>query len=81
VVKSRGRLWGLREGRWKYIDGKGTGLGKRGRVDHPAQLYDLTADPEESKNLYADRPEVARRLKRRLDEAMRGQRTAPVGGG
>jgi arylsulfatase A-like enzyme len=81
VVKSRGRLWGLREGRWKYIDGKGTGLGMRGRVDHPAQLYDLTADREESKNLYADRPEVARRLKRRLDEAMRGQRTAPVGGG
>ncbi len=73
VVKSRAHLYGLREGKWKYIDGPGTGLGKRGGRDElPAQLYDLNADPKEEKNLLSSYPEVAERLKARLDAIMQG---------
>jgi arylsulfatase A-like enzyme len=43
----------VRDGDWKLLvnaDGTGT------------ELYDLAADPNESKNVAADRPEVVRRL-------------------
>ncbi len=72
VVKSRAHLYGLREGKWKYIDGPGTGLGKRGgRDEQPSQLYDLNADPKEEKNLLNVYPDVAERLKARLHTIMK----------
>jgi arylsulfatase A-like enzyme len=40
----------------------------------PQQLYDLAADPEESQNLVADRPELARMMLRILDERFSGFR-------
>ncbi|MEX0321688.1 MAG: hypothetical protein AB3N63_05975 [Puniceicoccaceae bacterium] len=37
-------------------------------TENSNQLYDLKNDPGEQKNVYSQHPEVARRLKKRLDE-------------
>jgi arylsulfatase A-like enzyme/Tfp pilus assembly protein PilF len=48
-------------------------------VDLPVpELYDLAADPAETQNLYARRPEDARRLERMLD-TLAGNARAPAG--
>lgn len=58
----------LREGRWKLV----RSLPRRdGRADPTrpmrTQLFDLDADPEETANVAAEHPEVAERLRTRLD--------------
>lgn len=46
-------------------------------IDLPVpELYDLRADPDERQNLYAKRPDAARRLERMLDDT-RGVATQP----
>ena len=54
------REWrrGLRTGTWKYIESDGGSL--------PPQLYDLTVDPRERRNLASDAPDVTRRLREQL---------------
>jgi arylsulfatase A-like enzyme len=54
-------------GRWKLIATDGS----------PYQLYDLVADPDEKRNLFAQRPEIAARLRKRLAERRRIDRQAP----
>ncbi len=45
-------VFGIRRGKWKYVDGVGSG-GWSGKGDGlPGQLYDMEADPKESNNLY-----------------------------
>ncbi len=46
----KGRLFGMRRGSWKYLEGPDA------RV---FELYDLAADPGETRNLYAAHPEAA----------------------
>jgi len=47
-------LFAIRSGKWKLVDGTGSG-GWSGKGDGlPGQLYDLKADPGEKKNLYND---------------------------
>ena len=48
----------IRRGNWKYIDNTTPLDKKKGK----AQLYDLTADPSESANLYDKKPEIAKKL-------------------
>ncbi len=79
----------IRHGPWKYLDHAGSGgndYTRRelagfaiddGAPDAPAQLYDLSNDPGETRNLYAAEPETATRLKRRLDELVVAGRSAP----
>ena len=43
------------------------------------QLYNLKADPEENKNVFAQHPEVAKRMKRELAKALRGFSKRPFG--
>jgi arylsulfatase A len=43
----------------------------------PAQLYDVAADRCEAKNVYRENPEVAARLKARLEALRAADRTAP----
>jgi arylsulfatase A-like enzyme len=83
---------GIREGKWKYLDHRGSGgnnYAKDGRwgakmfaikdnaPDAPAQLYDLEADPGETTNVYDAHPEVVQRLKAKLDAARESGRSAP----
>lgn len=61
-------MFAVRVGDWKLIEGLGSGgfTGPRRRDpaagELPVQLYDLAADPGETRNLAADRPEVVARL-------------------
>jgi arylsulfatase A-like enzyme len=64
VHHSGNGLFAIREGEWKFIDGKGSGgfsgPGKEG--DPPAQLYNLNRDLGETTNLLASEPAQAERL-------------------
>jgi len=51
-------LYALRTGRYKYIDAP------------RAELYDIREDPDEQMNLYARYPDVARKMKTKLDRLM-----------
>lgn len=74
--------WAVREGNWKLIleDTDPATIGKKfsktgvKRV-FEVQLYDLAADPLETKNLIKEKPEVAKRLRGLLDEFVK--RSAP----
>lgn len=69
----------IRRGQWKYLDHPGSGgnnyeknpeLKKFHIPDSaPAQLYDLSTDPGETKNLLAEKPEIARELKDLLEKS------------
>ncbi len=62
-------VFAIRSGEWKLIEGLGSGGFTPPRAPAPqpggpeGQLYDLTADPGETKNLYLDRPDQVTRLK------------------
>ncbi len=79
----------IRQGRWKYLDHRGSGGNDYGRrelagfvIDDgapgaPAQLYDLSVDPGETRNLYFEDSGTAARLKERLDELVDTGRSVP----
>ncbi len=59
----------IRTDEWKYI------------VSPRPELYDLRKDPDEMRNLVAERPEIVSRLKRELEELKRedsSSRTLPI---
>ena len=66
-------MFALRLGRWKLIEGLGSGgFTKPKRVEPPegalaVQLYDLELDPSETRNVAAGHPDVVARLQRELD--------------
>lgn len=82
----------LRQGRWKYLDHRGSGGNRydRGKMqayvlpedepDAPGQLYDLEADPAEARNLFFSEAEKREELQLLLAEltAEHG-RSAPRG--
>jgi arylsulfatase A-like enzyme len=67
----------FRSGRWKLIEGQGSGGFTRVPVAEDAasegggQLYDLRLDPGETTNLWDEQPEVVTRLRAEL-AAVRG---------
>lgn len=70
VNHSANGLFAIRDGRWKLVAGNGSGGRQQPRgtpFGKPYQLYDLTADLEESKDLAADHPDVVERLTKRLE--------------
>jgi hypothetical protein len=46
-----------------------------GPGEPPGQLYDLDADPRETKNVWQEHPEVVRRLRKLLDQYRRSGRS------
>ncbi len=80
----------IRQGRWKYLDHAGSGGNDYDRPElagfviddgapgAPAQLYDLSNDPGETRNLYFEEPETAAFLKERLDRLVAAPRSAPL---
>jgi len=82
VMQSGGGFMTIRSGRWKLIEGLGSGgfsepaRIKAGPGDPAGQLYDLAADPAETTNRFAGEPGVVERLRaemRRIVEAGRSR--------
>jgi arylsulfatase A-like enzyme len=83
---------GIRKGKWKYLDHKGSGgnnyeawdgmlldyILEDTDPDAPGQLYNLEADPGETTNLYNQHPEIVMELKNQLDEWIESGRSAPL---
>ncbi|MEM9830263.1 MAG: arylsulfatase [Bacteroidota bacterium] len=68
VVQSSNKTYGLRHGKWKFIQ----------EVEgQKPQLYDLSQDESETTNVYASYPEVAKTLEQKLYELLDSERTAP----
>jgi arylsulfatase A-like enzyme len=75
-------LFALRRGPWKMLFGPGGGgawsdLSASEPDGHPAQLYNLAADIGETKNLYAQHPEIVREMTALLEEFVTGGRSTP----
>ena len=68
----------LRDGPWKYIPAPGSGgWGKGGDTSQPVQLYQLSDDPGETKNLAATMPEKVAELKALLEKLITEGRSTP----
>lgn len=64
IVHSPNGNFAIRSGKWKYIEGKPSPSLKKTpqRNELSAQLYNLSTDPGEERNLIREHPEVAREL-------------------
>ena len=67
----------VRRGPWKLIFGRGSGGWTKGEDAHPAQLYHLNDDLSESKNLYADQPEMVTELNELMRRLVDEGRSTP----
>jgi len=82
VHHSGSGLFCLRQGRWKLIFGLGAG-GFSGGIRKPkpgepkGQLYDMKADPGEKNNVYAEHPEIVKKLTLLLKRYRESGRSAP----
>jgi len=70
-------MFAIRQGPWKLIQGRGSGgFTEPSRIkpepsEPQGQLYNLNDDPGEQKNLWAERPEIVKRLTNSLDRYKR----------
>ena len=84
------RTLSIRRGQWKYLDHAGSGGNRYENNPElkpfilpdtapgaPGQLYDLEADPGETRNLYFERPEIVKELKALLDQSKTSGRSRP----
>lgn len=57
-------LFAIRRGRWKLIEGRGSGgWSSKGTAEDPAgQLYDMQSGLDEKRNLYLEKPELVREM-------------------
>jgi len=60
IIVAWSRLVSIRDRRWNMV------IDSTGETDG-GELYDLTADPAESKNVYDEHPEIVRQLKAFLE--------------
>ncbi len=69
VVQSSGKVYALIRGKWKYIfKGWDNAWSDGDPVD---ELYDLSTDESEEKDLRENHPDIARYMKERLEEILR----------
>ena len=84
------RTLSIRRGPWKYLDHPGSGGNRYENnprlkpfmlpdtaPDAPVHLYNLDTDPGETRNLYAERPELVKELKALLEQSKASGRSAP----
>ncbi|MDF1861136.1 MAG: hypothetical protein P1U87_13045 [Verrucomicrobiales bacterium] len=79
----------IREGRWKYLDHKGSGGNDytkgimqkyaltESATDAPGQLYDLETDPDETTNLFFQEEAKRKELQQLLKHLKSSGRSAP----
>ncbi len=78
VSASIGGTPAVRSGSWKYIPAPGSGgWGGGGAQDHPVQLYNLSDDIGETKNLAATTPEKVGELNAVLEKLIADGRSTP----
>lgn len=74
VMESGSGAMMIRDGKWKLINRLGSGgfskpkTIKPGPGDPSGQLYDLSVDPGETRNLWLEQPEMVAKLSKRLKE-------------
>lgn len=66
--------WVLAEGRWKLILPNLTGTPEKPDLSLPPELYDVLADPQETKNFAAEQPERVKELTKQLDAWWSGKK-------
>jgi len=77
-------MFSIRRGRWKLIDGLGSGgfpqprRVEGGPGDPPRQQYDLGADPAEQHNAWAEQPDLVADLTALLAASLSAGRTRPM---
>ena len=84
------RTLSIRRGPWKFLDHPGSGGNRYENnprlksfmlpdtaPDAPGHLYNLETDPGETRNLYAERPELVKELKALLEHSKASGRSAP----
>jgi arylsulfatase A-like enzyme len=77
VNQSANGLLALRRGPWKLIFGRGSGGWSKGTDEHPGQLYNLADDLGETKNLFAQKPEVVSELSALMEKIVGEGRSTP----
>ncbi len=71
-------MFAIRKGPWKLILGRGSGGWTKGGLDDErGQLYNLSDDPSESKNLYARQPTITTELTALLARYVTDGRSTP----
>jgi arylsulfatase A-like enzyme len=76
-------VFALRQGKWKAIFHLGSGGFTQPKREAPiaggpnGQLYDLDADPTETRNLWLEQPDVVSRLSTRMEELRTAGRSRP----
>ncbi len=84
VHHSHNGTFAIRQGKWKLIQGLGSGGFTPPRtVEHQegeprGQLYDMEADPGETHNLWAEHPEIVERMTALLERYQREGRSRAV---
>ena len=71
INHSSAGMFAIRDGNWKLVAGNGSGgrqLPKGKPFERPYELYDLSTDIGETKNVIDEFPEIAKRLETMLDE-------------
>lgn len=78
VTHSSKGMFAIQRGGWKLIVGQGSGGGHPGDTGpEPGQLYNLAADIGETKNLYAQHPEIVAELTALLKKYVEDGRSTP----
>jgi arylsulfatase A-like enzyme len=83
VHHSTDGMFAIRHGKWKLIQGRGSGgysqpVREEAKPGEPAgQLYDVIADPAESRDVYGSNPGVVKRLTGMLASYQKSGRSRP----
>jgi arylsulfatase A len=77
ILRSAEGVFAIREGDWKLIEKDDSlVLGRKGRPgENENQLYNLAADPSETKNCWNEKPEIVKRLTGLLAQARQADHT------
>jgi arylsulfatase A len=73
-------MFAIRDGRWKLVAGNGSGGREEPRGEpfgRPYTLFDLEADPSETRDVLSEHPDVARRLEAELERIRSSGRSRP----
>jgi len=82
VLDSAAGIFAIREGDWKLIQRNESlpdagGKKSKADVENQNQLYNLADDPAETKNLWAEKPDIVKRLSEALAKARKDSQTRP----